>query len=292
MNSRQDIAVLFLARGIGGGLSAAEDFFATYRAHDSGVPHELIVLVKGWEGVEGLDRMRKSAAALGAGFLELPDDGFDLTAYFRAAMQVGHRYVCLLNTHSRIRADHWLFKLLNGIRQPGVGAAGATGLWQSGFSDVVAMPLVRDVPWQWWLLYPLRVIMNAYRFRTFPNPYLRTNALLLERERYLQFMRARGAPTTKMKAQVLESGRKGLSCFIRESGHDIVVVGADGRVFKIGYWPESGTFFVPGHPNLLVSDNQTRAFDTSDEVHRQILAYRAWGQRTPNVRGKASWSGL
>ena len=39
-------AVLFLARGIGGGLAATEAFLQSYRVHPAGLAHDLIILAK------------------------------------------------------------------------------------------------------------------------------------------------------------------------------------------------------------------------------------------------------
>jgi hypothetical protein len=124
-------AVVYLARGIGGGLALAKAFFEGYAAHPAGVAHDLIILAKGWQGVamdgpagrEALDRL---AHAAGATIVDLPDDGFDWGAYMRTVTKIDHEWVCFLNTHSQIEADDWLLKLATAAQQPGIGAAGAT----------------------------------------------------------------------------------------------------------------------------------------------------------------------
>jgi hypothetical protein len=85
-------------------------------------------------------------------------------------------------------------------------------------------------------------------------------------------------PTTKFEAYALESGRKGLTRFLAAEGSRVVVVGADGNVFEQSTWMESGTFWVPGQPNLLISDNQTRDYISASVNMRRGRERNAWGR--------------
>jgi len=49
---------MLLACGIDGGLSSVKGFFDACRAFPPGCPRELIVIAKGWSGVDGEDELR------------------------------------------------------------------------------------------------------------------------------------------------------------------------------------------------------------------------------------------
>jgi hypothetical protein len=268
------LAVLYLWRGQDGGLDAGTLFLDSYRALAAGCAHELIVLLKGWHEIPGVDQARERARAHAVRVIELADDGYDFGAYFRAARQVEHGFLCFLNTHSRIAAKGWLANLRQAAGCTGVGAAGATGSWgtlrPSACGPGASFPGLA--------VLPLRLAACIRRFPAFPNPHLRSNALLLRRERFLAFAETTKFPARKSDAHFLESGRGSLSIFLQARGLRPVVVGADGKVFDAADWMESGTFRVPGQPNLMVSDNQTRNYLAADRHMRRILEFAAWGE--------------
>jgi len=279
VTDRPDLAVLFLARGVDGGRAEAEAFFASYRAFPAGAPHELIVLAKGWENAPGRDDLSDLTRAAGGTVIDLPDDGFDFGAYFRAAAKLPHLYICLLNTHSRIRAEHWLGHLRRAIAQPGIGAAGATGNWESTFTEHLLA--WRAGNWLYRLRHLQRLIISWWRFPRFPNPCLRSNALIVERALFTSFGATRRIPASKREAGDLESGRRGFSAYLRARGLALCVVGADGRVYPPAQWRQSGTFRVPGQANLLVADNRTRDYESAEPARQKLLSEMSWDRGPP-----------
>lgn len=267
-------AVVFLARGCDGGRSAAEEFFAAYCRHRAGRAHDLIVIAKGWQAVPGLDELRRSARGLGGTVAELPDDGFDFGAYFRIAAALNQRWICLLNTHARPAAEDWLDKLRAAAEVSGIGAAGATGSWGSLTPQLWSpgRSLAGIAAW------PVRFGMSIGRFAKFPNPHLRSNGLCLRRELLVAFAEQSGRPMRKADAHYLESGRGGLTAFLRRRGLRPVVVGADGRGFEADEWIASGTFRVPGQANLMIKDNQSQLYAKANSRQRRVLEFAAWGR--------------
>lgn len=279
------LALVYLARGIDGGLSSAKAFFDAYRAFPAGCPHELIVIAKGWSGVDGQDELRQLAQAHAARVVDLPDDGFDWGAYMRLAPQLPHDWLCFLNTHSRPRVDGWLNLLRMAADAYGtsIGAVGATASWET-LAPILPPPSVKE-EYNTSLIYPLRVILNAGRFVTnirdfssFPNPHLRSNAFIVPRELFIDFAATQKIPRCKRDAAMLESGRTGFAAYLANRGLKALVTGADGKVYGPEQWINSGTFRVPGQHNLLVADNQTAAYDMADQHLKRILERFAWGQ--------------
>ena len=283
--------VVFLARGVDAGLAAARAFFESYRANSAGLAHELIVIAKGWESLPDRPEMESMARELGARVVDLPDDGFDWGAYMRIAPQLNTEWVCFLNSHSRIQSDGWLAKLHAAASRPGVGAAGATGLWGSMRPMLRLVPQgVADVYRNRGLLkasitaiaftirFPAQWLYRAKNFRTFPNPYIRSNAFFMRRNLFLQFISRRSPPQTKWAAWELESGRRGLPTFVTSQKLKVVVVGSDGRSFEVPDWKRSQCFWVPTQPNLLIRDNQTLYYEAADDRRKRTLEVMAWGR--------------
>jgi hypothetical protein len=284
------------------GLEPFEAFLASYDRHDAGLEHELVLLFKGFDSVAELAPYRALAGARVSGELQVPDDGLDLAAYMTAAQELSHDRLCFVNSFSTIEAPDWLRLLSSGLDRPGVGVAGATGSWGSHRSfalfllrlpngyrgalengDAVASALrstgaarelglvqrlyraARDIP---------RVLIG---FPGFPAPHVRTNAFLIDRERLLS-LRV-GTLRNKSESYRFEGGTRGLTGQIRQAGLDALVVGRDGDPLAPDRWPDADIFWQRRQRDLLVADNQTRAYEHGTPAQRDALARYAWGAR-------------
>ncbi|MGL5114350.1 MAG: class I SAM-dependent methyltransferase, partial [Beijerinckiaceae bacterium] len=290
--ARRDTAVVYLARGAGGGAISARRFFESYRRYSAGAAHQLLVVMKGWDGVPEEAAVAAEAEALGARIVRTPDDGFDWAAYRRAAETTAAARIMFLNTHSEVLAPDWLRAMECALDRPGCGMAGATASWggiepaphvltamitESGQAQPAPVLWARRI----WRLGLHRVwlrLTDSNSLAPFPNPHLRSNAFLIERERFLAFMRRSGDPRTKRDAWLLESGPRGLTAELRKEQLASVVVGRNGGVFREDDWPASRTFRVPDTSNLLIADNQTRAYRDADATARRLLELAAWGE--------------
>ena len=110
----------------------------------------------------------------------------------------------------------------------------------------------------------------------YPNPHIRTNAFMIERHVFLD---ALPRPiTTKKESYLFESGPAGLTQSVLQRGKTVVVVGCDGRVYDVDQWAASGTFRLDKQDNLLVHDNQTRAFENLNTEEKRAFAEMTWGK--------------
>lgn len=266
---------------MGNGLASAEGFFEAYRAHPPGCPHELIVIAKGWAGIEGRNSLERMANEHAARIIDLPDDGYDWGAYMRLAPHLSHEWICFLNTHSRPLIAGWLNLMLEHVQSLKVGAVGATASWGT---MIPTWPSLKP-QWEWRLLhYPLRLarnafifVMNVRHFPYFPNPHLRSNAFLVRRELFNEFVQLRDIPRNKRDAHRLESGEIGFTRYLINRGLTPLVVGLNGKNYPPEQWMSSGTFRVPHQPNLLISDNQTSAYNWASQSLKRRLELAAWG---------------
>ncbi len=131
------IAVVYLARSADGSVSDFEPFIKSYRQHDAGIPHDLIIVRK------GLHQRFGSQAALTAMLNGIPhravdvlDDGFDIQAYLKVTPYLRHDRVCFLNTFSQIGAGNWLRSLNAPLDRDDVGMTGATASYESLFTSL------------------------------------------------------------------------------------------------------------------------------------------------------------
>jgi hypothetical protein len=137
-----DLAVVYLARFAEGPKPVA-GFVKSYARHDAGIPHDRVVIRKGF-GAQNTAQDRIIAPWSHHAY-DVSDDGFDITAYAQVAAQLPHRHVVFLNTFSEIVADGWLRKLHTAMQDPIVGIAGATGSFESLLSSM------KRVNKGWWL---------------------------------------------------------------------------------------------------------------------------------------------
>jgi hypothetical protein len=240
------------------GLEPLERFASSYRAHPAGLEHRLVLVLKGVGDGPVATRCATLAAELDAQRLELPALGLDLDTYFAAAQRLSARALCFLNSSSEILSSGWLLALHDALARPGVGLVGATASFESALS---AAPR------------PLRPLLRR-RYPPFPNPHVRTNAFMLQRE----LMLALDWPTAarKRRALELESGTRSVTRQVWAHGLEAVVAGRDGS-YPRERWRESRTFRSGSQENLLIADNRSRQYAEAPAGRRAQLERFAWG---------------
>jgi hypothetical protein len=243
------LAVVHLARRQNG-IAPFERFLASWRSHPPGVAHDLVIVFKGFRGSPEehdalLDRIPHRR-------LFVEDRGFDITAYFEAVRQLDYLRFCFLNSYSRILDDGWLEKMNRWCEQSDVGLVGATGSCQS-----IAGGYTREER-------HLRSLPPATQL------WRRVGRETLRRVRL-------GPLRMKLSAYKFESGKESLTNQVRGFGLRALVVGRDGQAYAPERWHQSNTFWQSRQENLLVADNQTELYMSSDAATRAEFAQYAWG---------------
>jgi hypothetical protein len=268
-----DICVVHLVRAKNG-VEPFVRFLASYRENPGGAEHELALVFKGFAGERGLGAHLDLLGGIPHRKLLVPDAGFDIGAYFRAASEFEHEHFCFLNSFSRPLDPGWLEKMARHVRRPGVGLVGATGSWES-----LSTSAARAGPGRVPVLGRMRQRLSAARlaklFAPFPNPHVRSNAFVVARRTMLGL--SRGVLRRKAQAHQFESGLTGMSRQVLGMGLEILLVGRDGNAYAKDDWPRSRTFRQGGQENLLVADNQTAAYESAGREERAMLGRLAWG---------------
>lgn len=263
-------AVLYLLRR-GTDANAFERFISSYTTHDPGRPSRLVVVAKGFDGIE--PREIAGPGAVVDEVVHVNDTGFDLYAYRSALERVDARFVCLLNSFSRVQVDGWLDLLCRHLAETNVGIVGATGSLESMTSAIAGCIPAHS---------PTDAIVRTWhaaeawrRFPRFPNPHVRTTGFVIVSEllRELDIP----APSTKGEAHALESGRHGVTRQLMRRGLEILVAGRDGRAYEWPHWFGSRTFRSGGQANLIISDNRTDDYATGTPATQAHLRRLAWG---------------
>ncbi len=234
-----------------------ERFLASYERFAAGAEHRLVVVFKEFREPGALEAVRARFADVAHEELLMPDPALDLVAYPHVARQVEAPWLYFLNSNSVLLDDGWLAKPLAHLRRPEIGLVGATGSYEGSAASLPARLLRRRA------LLP------------FPNPHIRTNAFLLERE--LCNALDWGDPSSKGGAWQVESGPNGLTRQVQARGLEAVVVGRDGEAYPVDRWAEAAVFRSGEQRNLLVADNRTRDYAEGDARYRRKLTRLAWG---------------
>jgi hypothetical protein len=291
--------------------------------------HDLVVVLKGFPA--GASDAAAHLLSLNATTIAISDEGIDISAYAVAARQLPHRRIAFLNTFSEIAADDWLLKLQRPFNHPSVGAAGATGSYESPrtsmrrlkmglfraqnsfapslgrlrgvfqfmrrmlpkhlsrylVNQLISRLVTRDPPSaasapdpafeEFWIRETKAdgTYDDLNGIPDFPNPHLRTNGFMIDRQLFLALLPQ--AIATKGASYLFESGPDGLTAQLLRQGKKVVVVGRDGTGYDIAEWPRSRTFRLGDQANLLIHDNQTRAFAALPRGGRAAFTAMAWG---------------
>lgn len=249
------IALFYLVRGRDDNFMRSLDrFVASYAGHAAGAAHTFYTVFKGFDSAAALEQARRALSGVPHIETSVADDSFDLGAYAAAARQVEASKLGFLNTGSEILCDDWLAKLAIAHDQEGVGLVGATGSFES---------LQGDKP-------------PFASFPAFPNPHLRSNAFMIHRGLFLE-MTENAEFRDKSDAYLFESGPQGMTRRILARGAQVLIVGRNGRGYPPRWWPLSDTFRQGTQGNLLVADNQTRAFAAMKWTEKRQASLRTWG---------------
>jgi hypothetical protein len=238
------------------GEGPVERFLASYRRHEAGTAHRLLVVYKEFRRPAALDEARRRFAGVEHDELQLPEPCLDLAAYARIAATADAPWLQFLNSNSELLDAGWLAKPLAHLLRPTVGLVGATGSHEATPASMVDR------------------LRRRPRAR-FPNPHVRTNAFMLESElaRVLDW----GEPHSKELAWQVENGPRSLTRQVLNRGLQALVVGRNGRAYPPGRWREADVFRTPLQSNLLVADNRTRDYAEADDARRAELERLAWG---------------
>ena len=225
-------------------------FLRSYRRFAAGMPHDLIILFKGFHAgddsqaasrLEGLRWVRR----------DVPDEGYDIGPYIDLARSRGDGYFCFLNSFSEILADDWLAKLHRAlVTGERAGVVAATGSWETVDGSTA-----------------------------FPNYHVRTNGFMIAGHLFHDLESWK--MDTKSDTSRFEAGPRGLTRQILARGLEPYVVDRLGRAWAKQDWPRANTFRAAEQEGLMVADARTEAYRTGGPEVRAYLRTLAWTDDDP-----------
>jgi hypothetical protein len=288
----QDVGVVYLYR-FAEGEGPVRRFLESYSNHPAGLEHDLNIVFKGFPDQGSLARARALFSNTPINSIEHEDVGYDIGSYRWAANIASNRRLIFLNTFSQILVDRWLAHFDRALSLPGVGLVGATGSWlaNSGTYEAGVKYLLRKAwggvdhspqraqgIWKrrlgFYLRTPFEYLFKLYEYGRYPNPHIRTNAFMMERDCFLSLDGAQFE--TKRAAHKFESGRQSMTKQILQRNLAPVVVDRNGKVYGISEWKSSSTFWINEQTNLIIADNRTSDYAQADQGLRDKLENLAW----------------
>lgn len=259
------------------GLQPFADFLDACAKCPPGARHDLLIVFKGFKHEAELQPYRDRLKNISYKELRVSDVGVDLRAYSIACQHFEYTYLCFMNSYCVPLQEGWLEKMFALVHEPDVGAVGATGSWESMYTNFLRNRERKSKSPKGSLSGFLRLHLNRRLFRPFPNHHLRTNAFLISRKLMLEIWPR--YVLNKATAYIFENGRHNFTQRVLLSGFKPMVLGRDGRGYEKEEWAQSNTFRQSSQENLLVADNQTRAYATADFENRKYLSTLAWGDQ-------------
>ena len=265
---KDNLAVVHLIRH-SNNIEHLKAFIKSYHKNKAGLEHTLVLIFKGFSSEKVSQEYMNVLSQTKFIAMYLDDNMFDLDTYFTVARETNFNTYMFLNSFSIILAENWL-KLMVSRLNGNVGLVGATGSWQRLY-DVNRLKVMN-------IREKVHFLLQArYRlfFPPFPNCHIRTNAFLIKKSIIdkIKFPTIRN----KFDAHRFESGYKSLTRQVIKLGFKPVIVGRDGYAYECKDWKISGVFRSKGQENLLVEDNQTKAWEIADESRKKLIESVTWG---------------
>ena len=240
------------------------NFSSSYMKYSSGIEHELYLIIKNCSK-NSLDKIiNDSFVNCNYKIFSVDNEGFDIGAYYQFAKQVDAKYIFLINTNSFLLTNNWLKKISVGIEK-GIDLVGTSASYEQ---------------------LKLKNKNDNNFFAKFPNPHIRTNGFMIKRKlfidivsNYLNEIQKKNF-LTKLDTYRFESGKIGLTSYLLNNDFKISLIGANGRLYNVKNWPVSDTFRLNEQDNLLISDRQTRFYDSLQYHKKKYFAYISWGNTT------------
>jgi hypothetical protein len=210
------------------------------------------------------------------------ESGYDLDAYLYISSKIQNTNTLFFNTKSKILNQSFLIYLLE-LSEKKNTIVSSTSSFQSHYSTVF-----QTNKWYWefnksfsfnfrkYKLFAKAFFYWQWLFPKFPNPHIRTNAFMVNREAFLK-LKIKLPLKNKFAAYLLESGRSSITNQFMKMGYSVGVLDKHGKIWDLKECHKSNTFWQGNQENLLVADNQTEIYANATEQEKKQMQYLAWG---------------
>ena len=193
---------------------------------------------------------------------------FDFGSYKRVSERYRSHTIFFLNSHSYPLKKNWLKKLLYHYKEKtliGTSASNESLLTSLKFKKIHKI-----------ISFLIKFIRFKKKFKTFPNPHIRTSSFLIKGADFISFIKNKKI-TSKEDAWFIESGLGGLTNYFKRKNYNIFVINSDGLKFTENNWKLSETYNYLNQSKSLISDKHTRKYLKLSSGERLIASYNSWG---------------
>jgi hypothetical protein len=257
-----------------------EPFQVFVRSLRRGLPTgdwKLVLIFKGFDGADDTRAYLDEATGLPIETLAIPDAGFDISSYFKAAQATTFDTAVFFNSFSEILEPRWFEMFCEHFKRPDVGLVGATGSLESVVRNHVVYGAAEHGLVNKSVKYAIAAGLLAL-FPPFPNPHIRTNAFMIRRD---HFLATKKFPIERRLASLFyESGWLSLTRQIQARGLEVLVVNRDGAGLEPDAWATAKAFRSGAQDKLLVEDNRVREYADATADRQRLLRKLAFGDGT------------
>jgi hypothetical protein len=245
------------------------NFTKNYNLYPAGYRHRLLVCFK------LLDQKNIISARLllkNTNYIEFIDpvtlNDYDFGSYMRIAQMYTAYTIFFLNSHSYPITSNWLKKtLFHHKRKTFIGTSA---------SNESLLTSLKIKNFYKFFSYLYNFLKYKKKFKSFPNPHIRTSSFLIKASDFLIFIRNKNF-NNKEDAWYAESGINSMTNFFKKKKFNIYVVNSDGHKFAENQWKFSETFNFLSQSKSLISDKHTRKYLKLSNKMRIISEKATWG---------------
>ena len=252
-------------------LRSFDDFIKYYKKNKAGINHELLICYKLLDRKTINFLKKKISKIKHINFIDSNfNNDFDFGSYLRISKKYKNRVIFFMNGHSYPIKTFWLKKIFKKYKKNTF--IGTSGSYESLFTNFKLKRMFN--------IFKLFTFIKDYfflkkNFNSYPNPHIRTCNFLINSNTLTSFLKNKKIQS-KMDSWILESGKLGLSNYLKNKGFKILVVNDDGLSFDEYNWKQSNTYNINNQQKLLVMDKHTKRYLKISKTEKIKFQKKMW----------------
>jgi hypothetical protein len=251
-------------------INSLDNFILNYSKFDPGCEHKLVICFKNLTSEEIAIRKKKLINIKCDYFIDYEKKNDFEWGTLKRLCQKYNKDIFWLHDHSYPRVKGWLRNIVEIYNKKTI--VGCSSSFSSHYSN--AFYRKKD---DTYLQIIIKIIKYFFLFPKFPNPHLRTTGFLINASDFLMFIKDKKIDS-KIDSFKVESGYNSLTNFFLKNEFKIKIVNSDKKSFDLNKSQMSETFAFKQNNLNLISDNQTREFESYDEEKKNKKRLQVWGK--------------
>lgn len=231
----------------------------------------MYIILKGFSNSDKLPKFLKNFNKI-----YLKDEYFDLGSYYLASKNSNAKNFIFFNSNTIINYKGWFKVMTSAQKKYNLDLVGSSC---SNETHAFSVPLYKNENIFFFfikLVYRFFFrFKNSLKFKSYPNPHIRTNGFLVNRKKFNSFFSDNGLPLNKSDTYVIESGYNSLINYIKDK-KKYAVVNKLGNIFFEKDFVKSKTFTNMSHKYNLFLDNQICELKSLSTKNYERVIHDIW----------------